>query len=256
MYGEHSTDCTDAGRDRSDYQLSARGTNQTAGHAFFASIGANGRTCFSCHQLQDGWAIKPSTIAAQFLTTAGKVLCSLPSMGKLSTLPGVTSTAPSLNFLALRTQLFTKADFRIGLGLPANPQWAAMYVDAQHDPTHCENDPSYGIPSGQVSVYRRPCPRPTSASSGFGRPRTGDFRHHVGRAGTDLQSQFIDATLTHAQLSCACTAGDTACLTQCVNKAASNKGVTTTDAVDQGANSRMASSSRTYDLLAHDLYGQ
>ncbi len=37
--------------------LQPNGPTITAKNAFFLDIGTNGRTCFSCHQAQDGWTI-------------------------------------------------------------------------------------------------------------------------------------------------------------------------------------------------------
>src|SRR5205814_6026679 len=37
-----------------------KGATVTAGNAFFASLGTNGRTCFSCHQPQSGWSMTPT----------------------------------------------------------------------------------------------------------------------------------------------------------------------------------------------------
>src|SRR5437660_7663672 len=33
------------------------GATSTSGQAFFTSLGTNGRTCFSCHQPESGWAL-------------------------------------------------------------------------------------------------------------------------------------------------------------------------------------------------------
>jgi hypothetical protein len=33
------------------------GAIQTATNAFFQNLGGNGRTCFTCHQPQDGWSL-------------------------------------------------------------------------------------------------------------------------------------------------------------------------------------------------------
>src|SRR5690349_17936411 len=48
-----------------------RGDTPTAGNAFFASLGSNGRTCFTCHQPQSAWALDPPAISTIFNDTNG-----------------------------------------------------------------------------------------------------------------------------------------------------------------------------------------
>src|ERR1700688_3505605 len=40
------------------------GATFTANNAFFQNLGTNGRTCFSCHQPQDGWGLFAADVAA------------------------------------------------------------------------------------------------------------------------------------------------------------------------------------------------
>src|SRR4051812_20975881 len=44
----------------------------TANNAFFQDIGTNGRTCFTCHQPQNGWSVSAENIAGRFAATAGQ----------------------------------------------------------------------------------------------------------------------------------------------------------------------------------------
>jgi hypothetical protein len=37
--------------------LQPLGPTQTSQNAFFANLGTNGRTCFSCHEPQNGWTV-------------------------------------------------------------------------------------------------------------------------------------------------------------------------------------------------------
>ena len=41
------------------------------GNAFFQNLGTNGRTCFSCHQPQDGWTISAASVRARFEASGG-----------------------------------------------------------------------------------------------------------------------------------------------------------------------------------------
>jgi len=42
------------------------GPTQTATNAFFQDLGSNGRTCFTCHQPQDGWTVSAQHAQARF----------------------------------------------------------------------------------------------------------------------------------------------------------------------------------------------
>ena len=43
----------------------------TFNNAFFRNLGTNGRTCFSCHQPQSGWAISADGVAERFVASGG-----------------------------------------------------------------------------------------------------------------------------------------------------------------------------------------
>jgi hypothetical protein len=47
------------------------GATFTANNAFFANLGTNGRTCFSCHQPQDGWGVSAADVAQRFAASGG-----------------------------------------------------------------------------------------------------------------------------------------------------------------------------------------
>ena len=42
------------------------GSTTTSNNAFFQSLGTNGRSCFSCHEPQDGWTLTPSDVTSRF----------------------------------------------------------------------------------------------------------------------------------------------------------------------------------------------
>jgi hypothetical protein len=224
----------DASGTISSYQ--PNGATTTSNNGFFSTLGSNGRTCFTCHQPQDGWALTPQSVQATYNLPFGAnaaLFESIDSAGCPSD-PRATSNNPT-QFALSHVQVFTKANFRIGLNLPApaNQQWAQLSVS--YDPPGCENDPKYGLPANQVSVYRRVLP---AANVGFLDPmgplgispdhsffpcRSGGFclgaspaQNNVNIAPTDsetvggfaimwdarepsLETQFIDATSFHAQ---------------------------------------------------------
>ena len=61
----------DATGDIASYQ--PEGPTVTAGNAFFTALATNGRTCFTCHQFQAGWAINPATAIASFSAPTGPI---------------------------------------------------------------------------------------------------------------------------------------------------------------------------------------
>jgi cytochrome c peroxidase len=167
-----------------------------ASNAFFQPLGENGRTCLSCHQPQNGWGISPSNLLATFYSSQGTDPVFSPVDG--ADCPNLAG-ANEFNgqFLIARTQLFNKGNFRIFLPFPSNPQWASVTVTK--DPYGCENSSQYGIGANPplLSFYRRPLPA-TNANffAPGGRPGANimwDTRE------PNLESQFIDATLVHAQ---------------------------------------------------------
>lgn len=179
------------------------GAVTTAGNAFFTSLGTNGRTCFSCHQPQNNWSITPTTIQATYLATQGRDPVFAPVDG--SDCPNLGAAADSFGsqFVQARSQLFNFGNFRIFLPPPANPEWVS--VTASYDPTGCELSYEYGINNRRnpvFSFYRRPLPATnviylTPGGRGPVPNIMWDTRE------PSLTSQFIDATLVHAQASSA-----------------------------------------------------
>src|SRR5277367_1115739 len=47
------------------------GPTLTRTNAFFQNLGTNGRTCFSCHQPQQGWTVSALGVQTRFLLTLG-----------------------------------------------------------------------------------------------------------------------------------------------------------------------------------------
>ena len=170
----------------------------TANNAFFKSLGTNGRTCFSCHQPQNNWSTTPVTLLTTYVTTLGKDPVFAPVDG--ADCPNIPASANNfgLKFIQSRVQLFTRGNFRISLPVPASPEWASVTVSS--DPTGCELNSTYGLPTGMLSFYRRPLPATNViyTTPGLVGPNPNimwDTRE------PSLSSQFADATMTHAQAS-------------------------------------------------------
>src|ERR1700732_2876522 len=133
------------------------GATTTSKNAFFTStLGTNQRTCFSCHQPQDGWTITPRTVQSIYLNSHGFDALFQPVDG--SNCPGLGAAAPYFgsSFVAARSQLFNKANIRIFLSVPVVHDWLQLRVE--NDPYGCEKSVIYGVPAGFLSMYRRPLP--------------------------------------------------------------------------------------------------
>ena len=188
------------------------GATATSTNAFFSStLGTNKRTCFTCHQPQNGWALSPQSVVFVYQSTNGQDALFQPVDGANCPNLGAASPRPGSAFLAARSQLFNKANIRIFLPIPAIHDWASLTI--VRDPFGCETNKTYGVPAGFLSMYRRPLP---SANVFFldpaGDPPIGPFAflaafspEHTGSSimwdsrEPDLGTQFQDAVKIHAQ---------------------------------------------------------
>ena len=172
------------------------GATSTPSNAFFGNLGTNGRTCFTCHQPQNGWTISAASASARFYASSGQ-----DPLFRL--VDGATCPSDDVSsFDAQKTAyslLINKALIRIGIPLPAAPK-LEFAVTAVQDPYNCTTNPVTGLTSpttGIVSMYRRPLP---STNLGFLTAIMWDGRE------PSLSNQAIDATLIHAQAGTASTA--------------------------------------------------
>lgn len=172
--------------------LQTPGATQTSQNAFFADLGANERTCFSCHQPQTGWTVSAASVRERFERSKGTD----PIFRLID-----GATCPSDNVTTLEDKrkayslLLKKGLIRIFLPVPATAEYRIVSVS---DPYGCNTNPITGLTTtglvnptaGIVSVYRRPLP---STNLGFLTTIMWDGRE------PSLTSQAIDATLIHAQ---------------------------------------------------------
>ena len=161
------------------------GATSTPSNAFFGNLGTNGRTCFTCHQPQNGWTISAASASARFYASSGQ-----DPLFRL--VDGATCPSDDVSsFDAQKTAyslLINKALIRIGIPLPAAPK-LEFAVTAVQDPYNCTTNPVTGLTSpttGIVSMYRRPLP---STNLGFLTAIMWDGRE------PSLSNQAIDATL-------------------------------------------------------------
>jgi cytochrome c peroxidase len=163
------------------------GATQTSANAFFQNLGTNERTCFTCHQPQNGWSVSAAGVQARFYASFGSDPIFRLVDGATCPTDDVSSVDDKLQAYSL---LLSKGLIRIGLPMPAGAQFEITSVN---DPYNCNTNATTGLTSptsGIVSVYRRPLP---STNLNFLTAIMWD-----GREPTFL-SQATDATLGHAQ---------------------------------------------------------
>jgi cytochrome c peroxidase len=191
VIGQNTTDDDPSGR-ISTYQPG--GNTQTAGSPFFQNLGTNGRTCFTCHQPETGWTVSAQSVQARFNASRGTD----PIFRLVDGATCPTADVSTLhNKLQAYSLLLNKGLIRIGLPIPANAEFQISVVS---DPYNCNTNAATGLPSGIVSIYRRPLP---STNLGFLDPEDKDKtkRNAIMWDGREpsLESQAVDATTGHAQ---------------------------------------------------------
>ena len=185
------------------------GVTTTANNAFFSSkITSNGRSCFTCHQPQNGWSITPATVLTQYQLTLGQSALFQPIDS--ANCPDNNANAKTYAaYRQARAQLFNHGNFRISINAPnpagpaggttfngSSPQWA---MTVKSDPTGCENDSEYGLPNNLASVYRRPLPSANVLMLNPGNGPLPGFNVMWDAREPNLLQQFIDATEFHGQ---------------------------------------------------------
>ncbi len=112
---------------------------------FFANLGANGRSCESCHQPAEGWTITPRGVRERFEATRGTDPIFRPVDGANSPKADVSTRAAREKAYSM---LLEHGVIRVGLPIPANAEFELVKVD----------DP-YGYASAaELSLFRRPLP--------------------------------------------------------------------------------------------------
>jgi hypothetical protein len=158
------------------------GATVTSNNAFFKDMGTNGRTCFTCHQPQNGWGVSARDVAERFEKSAGT-----DPIFRL--VDGATCPSDDVSTLRAKRRAYKllteKGLIRIGLAIPATAEFALTAID---DPYGCSTNPATG--SGILSMYRRPLP---TTNVSFLSAIMWDGRE------PSFENQAVDATLTHAQ---------------------------------------------------------
>jgi hypothetical protein len=138
--------------------LNEAGAVSSESHAFFTSIGSNGRACVTCHQPANGMSVSADALQARWAATAGAdpVFAAIDG----SNCPSLPQQDPASHSLLLNkglVRIFRAWPPRTAEGAVIKPEFS---VEVVSDPAGCNLDPKYGLKSAkpQISVYRRPRP--------------------------------------------------------------------------------------------------
>ncbi|MBV8140036.1 MAG: hypothetical protein JO121_31015, partial [Deltaproteobacteria bacterium] len=104
------------------------GATLTSGNPFFQNLGTNGRTCFTCHQPQNGWTISAQAAHDRFFASNGTD--PLFRLVDGATCPNDDVSTPAARQKAYQL-LMDKGLIRIGLAIPTN---AKFTVSVMSDP--------------------------------------------------------------------------------------------------------------------------
>lgn len=228
VFVEQQLNPTDSNSHQYDDATGTASTFSTAGviiqtGAFFQQVGGNGRSCFSCHQIDQGWSITPAKLQARFDATSG-------TDPVFRLVDGANSPLADVSTLAARStaysMLLTKGLIRVGLPIPANAEFSLQAV----------SDP-YGYASAtELSLFRRPLP---TTNLKFLSTVMWDGREMA--FGTTLDAVLLHqantATVTHAQAAASITAA------QARDMVDFEMGLTTTQHKDVNAKDLAASGS-------------
>jgi len=181
---QYETDTDDHGQ-ISTYQ--PNGATVTASNSFFKILGTNGRTCFTCHQPQNGWGLSSDGASQRFAANPNEPLFRL--------IDGATCPSDDVSTPAAMAQAYSlltgKGLIRIGLPMQSSLQFQIENVQDAYG--NCNTNPITGLTgsqSGFLSFYRRPLP---ATNLGYLSSIMWDGRE------PSLFHQAIDATLGHAQ---------------------------------------------------------
>src|SRR5690349_4986451 len=87
---------------------------------FFRELGANGRTCASCHVPGEGWSMTPKGLRERFEHSDGTDPVFRPNDGANSPLADVSTRRARERAYSM---LLTKGLIRVGIGIPAGAEF-------------------------------------------------------------------------------------------------------------------------------------
>lgn len=154
---------------------------------FFQELGTNGRTCNTCHLVDQGWSISTREIRKLFRESDGQAsLFRVIDAANAPTLDVSTAEARE----AAYSQILSRGVIRIGRPVPATAEFELVSAD----------DPTGFSTAASLSLFRRPLPignlRFLSTINWDGRSNPAGDVNNI-RLG--LMNQSNGATLNHAQ---------------------------------------------------------
>ncbi len=178
------------------YSTTGGGIDQTG--PFFQSLGTNGRSCGTCHQVSDGMSVAAANVEQRFVLTQGldPIFRTVDGSNCNHSIDVSTLAGRYAAYSLLRT----RGLIRIAIAVPAN---ADYYVQSVNNIYGCNE-------SNVISMYRRPLPatnlRFLSAVMFDGRESTAAtgttkilYSNYPTSLLNDLAHQSVDATTGHAQ---------------------------------------------------------
>jgi cytochrome c peroxidase len=168
-----------------------------ATNGFFSDLGSNGRTCNTCHVIEDGWTITP----AHARTLAFDDPLFTPNDGA-DCPPTVATQRPRK---ALSSELVDYGLIRIELGIPSGANFSLVSAT---NPERCAIAPGSAAAGDQLFLFRRPLPTTNlvfdSTIMWDGRETLQKVTNAAGFQNEapwlfDLNDQVNTATVTHAQ---------------------------------------------------------
>src|SRR6266540_2700560 len=198
VVGDKQTDETSNAIETSAWFSDAFGTTQVIStdavngldlnNPFFQNLGINGRTCNSCHKLDNSLGISVAKVQSIFNATAG--LDPIFRINDGSNAP-VGFYANTSTVDARRTSfsmLLNHGVIRVGIGVSNTADFTLLLAQ----------DPYYFASSSELSLFRRPLP---SVNVAFNTLTMWDGRESEGRPAVRdaLLNQANDATQGHAQ---------------------------------------------------------
>jgi cytochrome c peroxidase len=152
---------------------------------FFQNLGTNGRSCSSCHRLEEGWSITPEGVQTRFNATQGTDPIFRRNDGSNSPNADVATVEARRPAYSM---LLTKGLIRVGIGIPNDAEFELIGVD----------DPYQFASAAELSLFRRPLPSTNikflSTVMWDGRETFTEKTIHF-----DLSHQANGATQGHAQ---------------------------------------------------------
>jgi hypothetical protein len=155
---------------------------------FFQNLGANGRTCNSCHKLENSLGISVAKIDSIFDATNGHDPLFSTNDGSNSPDGFFADTSTLRHRRISFSMLLNHGTIRVGIGVPDGADYTLLQAQ----------DPYHHASAAELSLFRRPLP---SVNVAFNAHVMWDGRESEGRPDVRnaLKNQANDATQGHAQ---------------------------------------------------------